>query len=86
MVNPIRAASTSWRDCKRAQIVLLRAEGVSWHDVAVRARLVALDMITRLDTAEDVAILSRRLLELGAFPREAAAGAAHLSVAAANRV
>ena len=43
-------------------------------------------MVTRLDTTEDSASLTRRLLELGAFPREAAADAAHVGIAAANRV
>ena len=53
---------------------------------AARARLTALEVVTHLDTTEEAAALTRRLLDLGAFPREAAADAAHVSVAAANRV
>ena len=53
---------------------------------AARARLVALEAVTRLDTTEAAATLTRRLLDLGAFPREAASDAAHVSVAATNRV
>ena len=53
---------------------------------AARARLTALEMVMRLDATEDTAALTRRLLELGAFPREAAADAAHVSIAATNRV
>ena len=53
---------------------------------AARARLTALEVVTRLDTTEDAEALTRRLLALGAFPREAAADAAHVSVAATNRV
>ena len=43
-------------------------------------------MVTRLETTEDAAALTRRLLDLGAFPREAAADAAHVAIAAANSV
>ena len=53
---------------------------------AARARLTALEMVTRIDTTEDAADLTRRLLELGAFPRQAAADAAHVGIAATNRV
>ena len=53
---------------------------------AARARLTALEMVTRLDATKDAAALTRRLLELGAFPSEAAADAAHVGIAATNRV
>ena len=53
---------------------------------AAHARLTALEMVTRLDTTEDAAALTLRLLALGAFPREASADAAHVSIAATNRV
>ena len=53
---------------------------------AARARLAALETVTRLDTTQDAAALTRRLLDLGAFPRAAASDAAHVSVAATNRV
>ena len=43
-------------------------------------------MATSLNTTKDAAAMTRRLLELGAFPREAAADAAHVGVAATNRV
>ena len=43
-------------------------------------------MVTRLDATENAAALARRLLELGALPREAAADAVHVGIAATNRV
>ena len=43
-------------------------------------------MVTRLDTTEDAAALTRKLLELGTFPREAAADAARVGVVAKNPV
>ena len=64
---------------------LVLTEAAEGDTDAARARLTALELITRLDTTEDAAALTRRLLELGAFPREAAADAAHVSVAT-NRV
>ena len=65
---------------------LVLTEAAAGDTDAARARLTALEVVTRLDTTEDAAALTRRLLELGAFPREAAADAAHVSVAATNRV
>ena len=65
---------------------LVLTEAAAGDADAARARLAALEMVTRLDTTEDAAALTRRLLELGAFPREAAADAAHVGIAATNRV
>ena len=65
---------------------LVLTEAAAGDTDAAGARLTALEVVTRLDTTEDAAALTRRLLELGAFPREAAADAAHVSVAATNRV
>lgn len=65
---------------------LVLAEAAEGDADAARARLTALEMLVRLDTTEDAAALTRRLMELGAFPHKAAADAAHVSVAAVNRV
>ena len=65
---------------------LVLAEAAEGDADAARARLTALEMLVRLDTTEDAAALTRRLMELGAFPDKAAADAAHVSVAAVNRV
>ena len=65
---------------------LVLTEAAAGDTDAARARLTALEVVTWLDTTEDAAALTRRLLELGAFPREAAADAAHVGVAAMNRV
>ena len=61
---------------------LVLTEAAAGDADAARARLTALEVVTRLDTTEDAEALTRRLLALGAFPREAAADAAHVSVAA----
>ena len=65
---------------------LVFTEAAKGDTDAARARLTALEAVTSLDTTKDAAVLTRRLLELGAFPREAAADAAHVSIAATNRV
>ena len=79
-----------WRDApKRFLLVaseLVREEAAQGDTGAARARLTALEMVTRLDITKDAAALTRRLLRLGAFPPEAAADAAHVGVAATNRV
>ena len=64
---------------------LVLTEAAAGDAEAAHARLTALETVTRLDTTEDAAALTRRLLELGAFPR-AAADAAHVGIAATNRV
>ncbi len=79
-----------WRNAP-ARFVLVASELVFTEAAAgdadaARARLKALEMVTRLDTTEEATTLTRRLLELGAFPREAAADAAHVGIAATNRV
>ena len=66
---------------------LVFTEAAAGDASAARARLAALEGVARLDTmGEDAAPLTRKLLELGAFPREAAADAAHVAIAATNRV
>ena len=65
---------------------LVLTEAAEGDKDAARARLTALEMVTRLDTTKDAAALTQRLLTLGAFPREATADATHVSVAATNRV
>ena len=79
-----------WRDAPERFVLvaseLVLTEAAEGDTDAARARLSALEIVTRLDTTVDAATLTRRLLELGAFPREAAADAAHVSVAATNSV
>ena len=79
-----------WRDAAERFVLvaseLVFTEAGAGDADAARARLRALEMVTRLDTTGDAAALTRRLLELRAFPREAAADAAHVGVAATNRV
>ena len=79
-----------WRDAPERFVLvaseLVLTEAAEGDTDAARARLTALEMVTRLDTTEDAAVLTRRLLDLGAFPREATADATHVSVAATNRV
>ena len=65
---------------------LVLTEAAAGDAEAAHSRLTALETVTRLDTTEEAAALTRRLLELGAFPREAAADAAHVGIAATHRV
>lgn len=65
---------------------LVFTEAAAGDSEAARARLTALEVVTRLETTEDATALTRRLLELGAFPPAAAADAAHVGIAATNRV
>ena len=67
-----------------SELVLTEAAGGDAE--AARARLTALETVTRLDATADAAALTRKLLDFGAFPREATADATHVSVAATNRV
>ena len=76
-----------WRDAPERFVLvaseLVFTEAAAGDADAACARLTALETVTRLDTtAEDAAPLTRRLLEVGAFPREAAADAAHVGIAA----
>ena len=79
-----------WHDAPERFVLvaseLVLTEAAAGDADAARARLTALELVTRIDTTEDSAALTRRLLELGAFPREAAADAAHVGIAATNRV
>jgi hypothetical protein len=79
-----------WSDAQERFLLvaseLVLTEAAEGDADAARARLTALEVVTRLDTTEDAATLTQRLLELGAFPREAAPDAAHVSVAATNSV
>lgn len=65
---------------------LVFTEAAAGDADAAHARMAALETVTRLQPSEDAAALTRRLLELGAFPREAAADAAHVGSAAANKI
>lgn len=77
-----------WRDAPERFVLvaseLVKTEAAGGDADAARARLKALQMVTRLETREDAAALTRKLLELGAFPREAAADAAHVAIAATH--
>ncbi len=53
---------------------------------AALARLEALEGVALLNASADAEDLARRLLDLGAVPREAAADAAHIAIAVANGV
>ena len=79
-----------WRDAPDRFVLvaseLVLTEAAAGDADAARARLTALERVTRLDVSEDSASLTRRLLALGAFPPEAAADAAHVGIAAVNRV
>lgn len=65
---------------------LVFTEAAAGDPDAARGRLTALATVKRLDTTEEAAALTRKLLELGVFPREATADAAHVGVAAAHGV
>lgn len=79
-----------WRDAPERFVLvaseLVLTEPAEGNTDAAHARRAALEVVTRLDTTDDAAILTRRLLELGAFPREAAPDATYVSVAATNQV
>ncbi|MCY4658696.1 MAG: DNA-binding protein [Acidobacteria bacterium] len=79
-----------WRDAPDRFVLvaseLVLTEAAAGDADAARARLTALEMVTHLDTSEDSASLTRRLLALGAFPPAAAADAAHVGIAAVHRV
>lgn len=79
-----------WRDAPERFILvaseLVLTEAAAGDADAARARLAALEVTTRLDTTDDDAVLTRTLLELGAFPRAAAVDAAHVGIATVNRV
>ena len=77
-----------WRDAAgRFDLVaseLVRAECAGGDSAAARDRLKAIEGIALLTAGGDAEELARRLVDLGAVPREAAADAAHIAIAAAN--
>ncbi len=79
-----------WRDAAaRFHLVaseLVRAECRAGDRTAARARLDALEGVAVLHASPDAEDLARRLLELGAVPREAAADAVHIAIAVTNGV
>ena len=79
-----------WRDARERFVLLasevVQSEAAAGDANAARARLEALEGIRRLGTTEESSSLTRRLLELGVFPQEAATDAAHVGVATVNRV
>ena len=79
-----------WRDAPERFVLvaseLVLTEAAAGDADAAAAHLTALEMVTRIDTTKDAAALTQRLLGLGAFPRKAAADAAHVGIAATNRV
>ena len=79
-----------WRDAGERFVLvaseLVLSEAGAGDAGAARARLKALEVVRRLDTTEESSNLTRRLLELGVFPREASADAAHVGIATVNRV
>ena len=80
-----------WRDAPQRFVLvaseLVFTEAAGGDPDAARARLKALTAVTRLNTTvEATGPLIRKLLDLKAFPREAAADATHVAIAATNRV
>ena len=79
-----------WRNAQDRFVLvaseLVLTEAAAGDANAARARLRALEVVRRLDTTEESSILTRRLLELGVFPQEASADAAHVGIATAHRV
>ena len=78
-----RTAST-WLDLVASELVLTEA-GTGDADAA-SARLEALEPIALLNITENSEALAQRLLDQGAVPRQAAADAAHIAIAATNGV
>ena len=79
-----------WRDAAaRFRMVaseLVAAECRAGNRGAAQARLAALEGVALLAASSDAEDLARRLLDLGAVPRKAAADAAHIAIAAANGI
>ncbi len=79
-----------WRDAAArfdlAASELVLAECRAGDRNAARARLAALQGVALLGATPAAEDLARRLIDLGAVPREAAADAAHIAIAAANGV
>ena len=68
-----------------APAFLVRKSGAG-DPTAARDRLEALAGLAFLNASPDAEDLARRLLELGAVPREAAADAVHIAIAVTNGV
>ncbi len=79
-----------WRDAAaRFDLVaseVVRAECAGGDAGAARDRLKALEGVALLGASPDAEDLARRLLDLGAVPRDAAADAAHIAIAVTNGV
>ena len=79
-----------WRDAAdRFNLVaseLVVAESGAGDTDAARARLELLESVTLLNVNEETEEPTRRLLALGAVPRQAAADAAHIAIAVTNGV
>ena len=79
-----------WRDAAaRLELVaseLVRAECAGGDSGAARDRLKVLEGVALLGASPEAEDLARRLLDLGAVPREAAADAAHIAIAVTNGV
>lgn len=79
-----------WRDAAaRFHLVaseLVLAECRAGDRNAAHERLEALEGISLLEASSRAEDLARRLLDLGAVPREAAADAAHIAIAVTNGV
>ena len=67
-----------------SELVVTEAGG--GHTDAASARLAVLKPVTLLDITENSEALTRRLLDLGAVPLQAAADAAHIAIAVTNGV
>ena len=63
-----------------------KTEAEAGDERAARGRLKALEPVKLLDITEDAEYLTRRLLDQGAVPRQAAADAAHIAIAVTNGV
>ena len=79
-----------WREAAaRFRLVaseLVLAESGAGDPTAARDRLKLLEGIELLNASPDAEDLARRLVELDAVPREAAADAAHIAIAVTNGV
>ena len=79
-----------WRGASRrfdlVASALVVAEAGAGDADATRARLEALATVTLLDATDDAERLARKLLKVGAVPRQAAEDAAHIAVAVTGGV
>ena len=79
-----------WRDAASrfhlAASELVLAESAAGDPTAARDRLKMLEDVALLNASANAEDLARSLLDLGAVPREAAADAAHIAIAATNGV